>query len=151
MTRQPSTTEAGLQLIRDFEGLRLEAYLCPAGLWTVGFGHAQGVKRGDRITEETAERLLLQDVAAAERAVRRQVTKVLNDNQFSALVSFCFNLGETKLRVSTLKDLVNQGRYAEAADEFPRWVFATVNGQKRKLPGLVKRRTAERELFLTPA
>jgi GH24 family phage-related lysozyme (muramidase) len=98
------------------------------------------------ITREQAEQLLRADLQEAEDAVSNLVTVPLNENQFSALVSFVFNLGAGELEDSTLLELLNQGRYPEAADQFPR--FNTVNGEP--VEGLTRRREAERQLFLTP-
>lgn len=138
--------QAGIELIEEAEGLRLEAYKCPAGVWTIGIGHTGGVKPGDRITSAQAMEFLLQDLEAAEQAVSQAVKVSLTTNQFSALVSFVYNFGATKFRASTLLRLLNAGEYFKAADEFPRWCMAG----GRKLPGLVRRRMAEQELFLRP-
>ena len=98
------------------------------------------------ITEEEGLELLMLDIAKFERGVNRLIDAPLNQNQFDALTSFAFNLGNGSLQASTLRKKVNREDYEGAADEFPRWVFAG----GRKLNGLVKRRYAERALFLTP-
>jgi GH24 family phage-related lysozyme (muramidase) len=98
------------------------------------------------ITEEEGLELLMLDIAKFERGVNRLIDVPLNQNQFDALTSFAFNLGNGSLQASTLRKKLNREDYEGAADEFPRWVFAG----GRKLRGLVKRRYAERELFLTP-
>jgi len=98
------------------------------------------------ITEEEGLELLMLDIAKFERAVGRLITAPLNQNQFDALTSFAFNLGGGALQQSTLRRRVNREDYEGAAEEFPRWVFAG----GRKLKGLIKRRYAERQLFLTP-
>lgn len=141
------TDEKGLELIKQFEGLRLAAYLCPAQVWTIGYGHTAGVMQGDVIIEEQADAFLRHDLAASELAVSRRVTAPLNQNQFDALVSFTFNLGAGNFSRSTLLNKLNVGDYAGAGDEFLRWDRA--GGEK--LPGLTRRREAERDLFLTPA
>lgn len=142
----PRTNEAGRALIKRFEGLRLDAYLCPAGVWTIGYGHTGDVRSGDRITEHQADAILDVDLDRFERAVGELTDGLeLNENQFSALVSFAFNLGEAALTRSTLLRHLRAGDLERAADEFRKWVYA--GGQV--LPGLVKRRAAERELFLT--
>ncbi len=139
--------EAGLKIIKRNEGLRLHAYRCPAGVWTIGYGHTgPAAKRGNIITEERADLLLRNDVAYFEDAVSGLVTVPLNGNQFSALVSFTFNLGEAHLAESTLLRTLNAGDPEGAANEFPRWNRA---GGK-VLPGLERRRDEERALFLTP-
>jgi lysozyme len=137
---------AGLDLIKSFEGLRCNAYKCPAGVWTIGYGHTLNVVRGQIIDVITAEQLLKQDLQRFERAVDRLITVPLTDNQFSALVSFAFNCGETALSASTLRRKLNSGDYLGASLEFLRWTRA--NG--KVLPGLVRRRNAEKQLFLKP-
>ncbi len=136
----------GLKLIKEFEGLRLEAYICPAGVPTIGYGSTAGVKMGDRITEQQADALLLKDLERFEKGVRDAVKVPLTSNQFSALVSFAFNLGVGALQKSTLLQLLNKRDYKGAADQLLRWNKA--NG--RVLEGLRRRREAERKLFLTP-
>ena len=148
------TNEAGVALIKRFEGLRLAAYPDPAHGWavpTIGYGHtsaagAPQVKRGMRITEAEAEAVLRADLGQYERAVTEAVTVPLTGNQFSALASFTFNLGAGNLRSSTLLSKLNRGDHAGAAAEFTRWNRA----RGAVLPGLTRRREAERDLFLTP-
>lgn len=139
------TGDRGLALIKQFEGLQTHAYLCPAGIWTIGYGHTRDVKSGNVITPEQADVLLSDDLRESERAVESCVTVTLSQPQFDALVSFTFNLGEGNLHTSTLLKKLNAGDSAGAADEFLRWVDA---GGK-ELPGLVERRKAERQLFIT--
>ena len=100
-------TNEGINLIKKFEGLRLEAYLCPAGVWTIGYGHTKGVKKGDKITEETANMLLELDLNDFIVGVQKLLKKNINNNQFSALVSFAYNLGLANLKSSTLLKKVN--------------------------------------------
>jgi lysozyme len=145
------TNAAGLSLIRQAEGLRLRAYLCPANVWTIGIGttvypDGRKVRSGDKCTEQQADRYLAHDLQEFERAVAAMVTVPLTGNQFSALVSLAYNVGAPALRGSTLLRFLNAGDYAGAANQFPRWN----RGAGRVLPGLVKRRAAERDLFLTP-
>jgi GH24 family phage-related lysozyme (muramidase) len=146
---------AGLNLVKEFEGLhklipggKVQAYLDPVNVWTIGYGHTEGVKPGDVITKDKAETFLKQDMEKFEKVVERYVTVPLNSNQFSALVSFTFNTGDGAFNGSTLRKLLNQSKYGAAAEQFTRWVYGTVNGQRVKLPGLVRRREAERRLFL---
>src|SRR4028119_1870405 len=87
--------QKGLALIKEFEGCQLEAYLCPAGVWTIGYGHTLSAAPGMSIDESKAEALLKEDLRKAEEAVDRLVTVPINDNQFSALVSFVFNIGSS--------------------------------------------------------
>lgn len=139
------TSASGIALIKQYEGVRLEAYLCPAGVPTIGYGHTVGVKMGDRITLAQAEQMLIDDLAIYEVGVQSLVKVPLKQGQFDALVSFAFNLGLGALRGSTLMRMLNQGDYAGAADQFLRWNKA---GGK-VLNGLVKRREAERALFIS--
>ncbi len=136
-------SETGLALIRQFEGLRLSAYLCPAAIPTIGYGSTAGVKLGQTITAERAEQLLREDVRQFEAAVSRLVKVPLKQGQFDSLTSFAFNLGAKALEKSTLLRLLNAGDYPGAAAQFDRWVYAS----GKKLSGLVKRRAAERALF----
>ena len=143
MTR--TLSPAGLALIQLSEGLRLTAYRDAGGIWTIGYGSTRGVKGGMRITPDQAVQRLLADVADAEATVNKRVTVPLAQHQFDALVSFVFNVGGGAFRKSTLLEKLNRADYAGAANELSRWVKA--NG--RVLPGLVKRRAAERALFLS--
>jgi len=138
-------SKQGLELIKQFEGLRLKAYKCPAGIWTIGYGHTKGVYPGMTITEELADKFLVDDIWYFERGVESLVAVPLTQGQFDALVSFAFNVGADGLGDSTLLKKLNSGDYAGAADEFPKWVYS----RGKKLKGLVRRRAAERELFLT--
>ncbi len=141
------TSQRGLSLIKSFEGLRLLAYRDAVGVWTVGYGATRGVKAGMSVTKEQAERMLLNDVQRFEPEVERLVQVPLTGNQWDALVSFTYNLGAANLESSTLLRKLNAGDYAGAAEQFPRWNKA---GGK-VLPGLVRRREAERVLFLGAA
>ena len=136
----------GLDLIKAHEGLRLTAYQCPAGKWTIGWGHTLTAKKGLTITEAAAEDLLIEDVVWAEAAVRKLVTVPLNTNQFSALVSWVFNIGETAARNSTLIKMLNQGDYKAVPVQLQRWT----RGGGVELPGLVRRREEEAALFEAP-
>lgn len=139
-------------LIMRFEGLSTSAYVCPAGVLTIGYGHTKGVQAGDKITERTAERLLENDL----RGVSTSLTVALNKNsialtqsQFDALCSFAFNLGMTKLLNSTLWQKLKIGHYKEASAEFLKWNKARNEyGELMPLKGLTLRREAEHNLFL---
>ncbi len=148
MARQVS--EGGFELVKKYEGLRTEAYRCPAGVWTVGYGHTQGVKPGMEVTAGEAEELLSRDLAQAGAHVERLVRVPLTDNQFSALVSFVFNAGAGSLQNSTLLRRLNAGDYDAVPSELAKWVKATdpKTGKKMTLAGLVRRRAAEGELWL---
>lgn len=134
----------GIELIKKYEGLRLEAYLCPSRVWTIGYGHTQGVRQGDKISELQADMFLKRDLAAFERVVSDAVLVPITDNMFSALVSFTYNVGRHNLKRSTLLKELNKGNYADAGLQFGVW-----NRSKGKiLLGLVKRRLDEMALFL---
>jgi lysozyme len=135
----------GLKLLQSFEGLYLEAYQDCVGVWTIGWGVTEGVQPGMQITVAEAEKMLQDELEQFETAVADAVRVQIDDNQFSALVSFSYNLGARSLFESTLLQLLNQGKFQEAADEFPRWDKA--GGQS--LLGLSRRRRAERALFLS--
>lgn len=135
------TSRSAIAKIKSFEGCRLSAYRCPAGVWTVGYGHTKGVRKGLCITEEKADELLQQDLQEVERAVD-SLGLHLTQGQFDALVDFTFNLGVEKLKTSTLLRKVKAGAgVAEVQAEFKRWVY----GGGKVLPGLVKRRIWEAE------
>lgn len=162
----------GLELVKSFEGcpdgdpttVNLDPYLDPVGIWTIGWGHAIAVDgrwlRGEEfeakaralypggITVAQAETLLRGDLIDACRDVQRLVTVPLSDGQFGALVSFAFNLGSGALADSTLLRKLNAGDYAGAAEQFPQWCKGRVRGVLQKLPGLVRRRAAERLMFI---
>ncbi|GAA5542536.1 MULTISPECIES: lysozyme [Brucella/Ochrobactrum group] len=146
MEQQRRIGQSGLNLIKEFEGLRLEKYKDAVGKWTIGYGHLiLPSERFDRpLTELEAEDLLQSDLRKFEGGVIQYVAVSMNQNQFDALVSFAFNLGLANLKGSTLLRLLNHGQYTEAAEQFLRWNKA--GGMA--LPGLTRRRAAERDLFL---
>lgn len=140
-------SKKGLDLIKKFEGLRLVVYGDVAGYPTVGYGHKirpeDGLKLGDRITQEQADRFLEDDVTETETVVRR-LCPGIDQNKFDALVSFAFNVGTGRFSKSTLCRLVRAGHFTEAAKEFPRWVYAG----GFVVQGLVARRLEEQKLFI---
>lgn len=141
--------QAGFNLIKEFEGLYLTAYKCPAGVWTIGFGttgkvDGKAIGKGMKITKAKAEQLLRKDVEQFEQSVDNLVKVPINQNQFDALVSFAYNVGSGALKGSTLLKKLNQKNYQGAANEFLKWNKA---GGKI-LAGLRRRREAERKLFL---
>lgn len=155
-------SQDAVNLARASEGLRLEAYPDPAtggAPWTIGYGRAHGVKPGDTCTQEQAEAWLVEDLNAAADIVRSAVKVPLTQGQFDALVDFTFNVGPGAKGVkdgfvslksgepSTLLRLINAGQLQAAACQFKYWVMAA----GKQMPGLVKRRAAERALFETPA
>ncbi|MCA3270231.1 MAG: lysozyme [Thalassospira sp.] len=140
-------TQAGIDLIKRFEGFSHTVYICPADYPTIGYGHVLKPQEREQfasgITPEQSETLLRQDVQTAERAVLRLITVPLTDGQFDALVSFTFNLGAGALQRSTLRRKVNRGDHANVPAEFRKWIWAG----GRKLEGLVRRREAEASLY----
>jgi lysozyme len=136
-------SDAGLALIKQFEGLSLKAYLCPARVWTIGYGTTRGVKPGQVISEEEAEAMLRADVARFAQGVAERLQVPVTQGQFDALVSLAYNIGLAAFGKSTLLRLLNDSKYALAAAQFPRWNKA----KGRVLPGLTKRRAAERAMF----
>lgn len=139
------TSQRGIDLIKEFEGCRLSAYRCPAGVVTIGYGHTGNVKMGDVITQARAEQLLKQDLVKFETAVTAwNYLYRWNQNEFDALVSFTFNCGEGSLR-----NLLKSGTRTrkEIRNALPLYC-KDINGNK--LQGLVRRRNAELELFNTP-
>jgi lysozyme len=139
---------AAYSLIKQFEGLRLSAYLCPAHVWTIGWGHTSGVKPGDTVTEPQAEALLAADVAPIETNLPKIIRAPLTQNQFDALVSLCFNVAGDALGLPSIAPKLvahlNAGETAAAANEL--LDIDKANGHV--LPGLLRRRQAERQLFL---
>lgn len=137
------TSDKGIKLIAAHEGLRLEAYKCPAGVYTIGYGHTRTARPGMVITKQQAEELLKDDLITAENAVNNQNLK-LTQNQFDALVSFVFNVGSGNFRTSTLLRKVKANADDPSiADEFKRWNKAS----GRVLFGLVRRREEEAHLY----
>lgn len=150
MTRKTATR--GIELIKEFEGCRLTAYKCPAGVWTIGYGHTgtvdgKAVASGMTITAAKATELLKKDLARFEAAVNSYVTAPITQNMFDALVSFAYNCGSGALKGSTLLKKLNAKDYDGAAAQFPLWNKA---GGK-VLNGLVRRRAREQQLFLYKA
>lgn len=141
-------SSAGIALIKQFEGERLTAYICPAGELTIGVGHSgPDVKPGQKITVTESEALLRADLTKFEKAVSAAVKVPLNQNQFDALVVLAFNIGLSAFAGSTLVRLLNGKDFTGAAAQFERWN----RGGGKVLPGLVSRRAAEAALFRKPA
>lgn len=145
------TSQKGIDLIKTYEGFSEKPYLCPAGVPTIGYGSTyydndEPVSMEDiPITRNYADKLLKIMLQKYEKGVLNAVTVALTQNQFDALVSFAYNLGVGQLRGSTLLNKLNKGDAKGAADEFDKWV----HGGGKVLPGLVKRRAAEKALFLS--
>ena len=142
--RKMRTSLQGLQLIKDFEGLRLKAYLCPAGVPTIGWGHTMGVKIGETITEAQASDYLVEDIAPIEVLLNSQHIN-FRQEQFDALVSWIFNLGVNAFGGSTMLKYIRDNRSDEdITDQMVRWV----NVGKKPLVGLKRRRIAEANMFV---
>jgi len=137
----------GLDLIKKFEGLELESYLCPADVWTIGYGSTKGVKEGMSITEEEAEALLKKEAQEYCDYVKEYVSVTLTQNQFDALVSWTYNLGPRNLKNSTLLEVLNKEEYDKVPEQILRWTKAA----GKELNGLVRRRQAEADLFQSVA
>lgn len=133
-----------MDFIEAWEGCRLTAYKCPAGIWTIGYGHTGGVREGQRITEEEALDLLVEDLRAHAERLAPKVKVQVADGQYIALLSLAFNVGVGAVAKSTLLRLLNAGDIEAAGDEFLKWTYAA----GLELPGLVRRRREERKLFL---
>lgn len=139
-------------LVRKWEGCRLVAYICPAGVLTIGWGHTgSDVKPGMKITQAGAEALLMADLRAAQLQVRKYVRAALTAHQEAALISFVFNVGWPRFSGSTLVRLLNKGDYSCVPAQLARWNKGTVRGQLTVLPGLVSRRADEGALWNTRA
>ncbi|CAI1047967.1 lysozyme [Serratia ficaria] len=142
------TSNNGRTFIKGFESLELKAYPDPGTggkPWTVGWGHTKGVNPGDQITQQQAEQFLSEDLAVFELTVNSAIKRPMTQNQFDAMVSLAFNIGARNFAQSTLVKKFNAGDVSGAADQFPRWKFSA----GEVMPGLVRRRAAERELFLS--
>lgn len=144
-------SEYAEEVLKEYEGLRLKAYRCPSGVLTIGYGHTKKVKPGDVIDKETAHRFFVEDVEDVEKLLdAERYSSTLSRGQYDALVSFIFNLGWGKFRSSTLrKKLLNNVDDISIPNEFRRWVYGTdpKTGTKIKLPGLVKRREWEAQMY----
>ena len=139
-----TTSNQGKNLIKEAEGLRLDAYRCPAGIPTIGWGHTKGVKLGQHITVQQAEDMLVEDIAPIERLLNGLKIN-FRQEQFDALVSWIFNFGEGKFKGSTMyKRIIANAKDEEITDQLVKWI----NAAGRPLRGLMKRRVAEANLFI---
>jgi lysozyme len=136
--------DQAIQIIKRFEGIRHRPYFCPAGKLTIGWGSTQGVKPGMEITNQQAEEMLKGEVLEIESELNLCVTVKLKDHERAALLSLAHNIGITRFRASTLLKKLNQRDKKGASEEFSRWVHV----QRKRLPGLVKRRAVEKAVFL---
>ena len=136
-----------VDLVKTFEGFRSEAYKCPAGIWTIGYGHTKNVKPKDVITDGQASQLLQDELNEFADKVNKLLKIETSQAQFDALVSFAYNLGVASLQSSTLLKKHNTGDFLAAANEFLKWDKAKVNGKLTVLSGLSKRRRHESALY----
>jgi lysozyme len=139
------TPKQAYELCRRFEGLRLKAYVCPAGILTIGFGSTKNVKSGMIISPTEAENRLSQDLSVSTAAAIRYCPTLLleTDGRLAAISDFVFNLGGGRLKISTLRKRINEKKWSEVAKELNKWVW----GGGKKLPGLILRRRAEAALL----
>lgn len=149
VTGQRDISENGFAIIREFEGFRSQAYLDTGGVWTIGYGtikypNGVRVKKGDTCTQGQAELWLKNDCAWVDACLDKYVTITISQNQFDALASFVYNIGETAFVKSTMLKALNAGNFAGTASQFNRWVYD--NG--KCVQGLVNRRDKEKALFL---
>lgn len=143
------TSGAGVELIKSFEGFRARATRLPDGNWIVGFGHTAGAREGLRVTRADAELVLRHhDLAPIEELIRERVLTPLTQNEFDALVSFAFNIGTDAFLESNVLALLNSGERLQAAEGMTAWRKGRVDGEVRVVDALVRRRAAEKALFL---
>lgn len=139
------TSNKGIELIKNYEGLRLEAYVCPAGKPTIGYGHTKNVKLGQKTTVEEAEQFFKEDLIIVENEINRHNLNI-NQNQFDALASFVYNIGIENFKTSTLlKKIKANPNDKSIENEFKRWIYS---GGK-VFPGTIKRRNEEAKLYFS--
>jgi len=137
-------TAEGIKLIQYFEGFSSKPYRCSAGYLTIGYGHLIGANENlSEITEEEGRNILIIDVWRAENSVIKLIHVPLRNNQFDALVDFCFNLGGGALQRSAMRQKINREEHGLVPNEFRKWIY----GGGRKLNGLIKRRNIEAILY----
>lgn len=141
---------AAVALIAAAEGLRLKAYLCPAKVWTIGYGETDGVTPGMVWTKQYADERLCEELTKYVNALTKLCRRQPNENQLGAFLSLAYNIGLTAFKKSTVLRQYNAGNYAAAARAFALWNKATVDSKKVELAGLTSRRAAEAAMFLTP-
>jgi len=140
------TSNKGIAMIKQYEGLRFSAYKCSAGRLTIGYGHTKDVVEGQKITAIQAESFFIQDIMEVEKSISLLVKKPLNQGQFDAIASFIFNFGATKFSTSTLRQKINANpNDSSIAYEFSRWVYSN----NKRSAGLIKRRDNEAKLYFS--
>ncbi|MFI4975827.1 MAG: lysozyme [Caulobacterales bacterium] len=150
MNPRLQVSRAAVELIEAFEGYRAQAAQLPSGRWTIGYGHTRSAREGAKVSEREAEALLLYDLIAVSHAVNEHVYTPLTQNQFDALVSFAFNIGVENFQRSATRRRLNEGRMLEAALAMELWRKSDLEGQRIVVDALVRRRAAEKALFLKP-
>ena len=150
MSPRQQASRTAIDLIKAFEGYRARAARLADGRWTIGHGHTQTAREGAYVSPGDAEALLIYDLIAVAQDVRDWTFTPLTQNQFDALCAFGFNVGPDAFRLSSVLSFVNQGRLLQAAEGFDVWRRAEFEGQQIVVDGLVRRRAAEKALFLTP-
>jgi len=151
MKPRHQVSKAAVELIKKFEGYRSKAAQLPDGRWTIGFGHTLTAREGAQVSEQDAEALLLYDLIAVAHAVNEQTFTPLTQNQFDALCCFAFNVGVDNFKRSSVLRRVNEGSLLQAACAMEMWRKADFEGERIVVDALVRRRSAEKTLFLTPA
>jgi lysozyme len=139
--------QAGLEIIKTSEGLRLRAYRDQRGILTIGYGHTGDVAEGSFITEDHALELLQHDIEEAEQIIESLVKTTITDNEYSALVSLVYNIGGLNFKNSTMLRLLNQRDFVGASLEFAKWDHIKIAGVEIESPGIAARRKAEAALF----
>jgi lysozyme len=150
MQLHPRLSRAGVEFVKRFEGLRCKAARLADGGWTIGYGHTVSARDGAEVTEDEAEALLLYDLDRVAKALDPLVFTPLNSNQFDALAAFAFNIGVENFRRSAVLARLNEGDYLRAAAALELWRRAELEGEALVVDALVRRRAAEKALFLTP-
>ena len=150
MSPRHQVSRSAVNLIKSFEGLRLDAAQLPSGRWTIGYSHTATAREGASVSEPDAEALLLYDLIFVTHAVGEYVYAPLSQNQFDALTSFAFNIGVDNFRRSAALRRLNEGNYLQAASAMELWRKADFEGERIIIDALVRRRAAEKSLFLTP-
>ncbi|HEY9217657.1 MAG TPA: lysozyme, partial [Phenylobacterium sp.] len=150
MKPRHQVSRAAIELIQRFEGFRERAAQLPDGRWTIGYGHTLTARQGAYVSERDAEALLMYDLISVAHAVNEHVFAPLTQNQFDALCAFAFNIGLPAFRTSGVLMLLNEGQPLQAACAMELWRKADFEGERIVVDALVRRRAAEKNLFLTP-
>lgn len=150
MTPRHQISRAAIELIKRFEGYRRTAAVLPDGRWTIGYGHTLTARRGAQVSEADAEALLIYDLIAVAHAINEAVFAPLSQNEFDALCSFVFNIGTQDFSRSAVLRRLNEGAHLNAACAMEMWRKADIAGERILIDALIRRRAAEKALFLTP-